>query len=424
MNKLLVYILLVLMALIGFMSWATYEASQTLKGEERARNQATLTLEVLGDIRQILLAGINAETGKRGYLLSQDKAYLEPYYAGRRDYVVALEHLKASISGKETPLQADLIPRLEEAMKKKFLTLDKTIKLVDSGQLNAALAILNTNRGKEFMDEARSITAQMEIEERKILRAALEAADRQDRRFKTYIAWIGAAITALMGVSVLLIWRAAKADEAEAHVSELQKAQERTELIARELNHRVKNLFSIVISIIRNTGRMETDAKAATEKILDRVHALSKAHELTISSEGLSDTTIQTLVESVIDPHSSDRHTYKLINADIVLPSFAITPLGLIIHELATNAVKYGAWSLDGPGHIDIEFHSDAIKSDVGMMWIETGGPMPEEAKIGRKGFGSKMMTLSAKQLNGELKTIYPKKGIEVSANFKFFLEQ
>ena len=188
--------------------------------------------------------------------------------------------------------------------------------------------------------------------------------------------------------------------------------------MAGELNHRIKNLFAIVLSIVRNTGRMETDVKTANEKIQNRIMALSQAHELTISRKGTDHADLHTLIEKVMDPYVSNENILILSGESIGVTADKITPFGLILHELTTNAVKYGAWVDNMTGTIEINI-KQLSREFASLTWKESGGPEIMSREISKKGFGSRMINLSASQLGGTIQTEYRPEGLFVQIEFE-----
>ena len=417
MNKLLPVILLIFAIILGSMAWATYEASNTFKSEAQAREQALRTSEILFHLRRIRRSALNAETGQRGYLLSDEESYLEPYYQGRKEYLDSVTALNEILKHQRTPLQNERLPLIEQSIETSFTIMEKTISLVKDGQKRAAMAIVNTDRGNEIMSDMRNDIQLLIDEESGILRDAIVTADQRDLRVQVYLKWIIALVLALLAIAVFLIWRAGKLASAEAHIEELEKANARTELVARELNHRVKNLFAIVLSIVRNTGRLETDVKIANEKIQSRIHALAQAHDLTISSKGPERADLQVLIGKIMEPYVSETNILKVSGDTIGIEAEKITPLGLILHELTTNAVKYGAWSEGCVGTITITINRISDKV-ISLTWAEKGGPTIKSEPVSQKGFGSRMIGLSASQLGGKIETQYLPEGLLVTTEF------
>ncbi len=418
MNKLLSAILIVFAIILGSMAWTTLELSKTFESETQAREQALKTTEILYHLRRIRRSALNAETGQRGYLLSGDETYLKPYTQGKAEYQESFNILNDIFKGQMTPLQVERLPLIEQAVTTKFTIMEKTIDLVKSGQKVAAMAIVNTDRANEVMTDIRDDIQLLIDEESNILRGAIATADQRDKRAQNYLKWIISLVLAMLIIAIFLIWRAGKLVSAQAHIKDLEEANARTELVAGELNHRIKNLFAIVLSIVRNTGRMETDVKTANEKIQNRIMALSQAHELTISRKGTDHADLHTLIEKVMDPYVSNENILILSGESIGVTADKITPFGLILHELTTNAVKYGAWVDNMTGTIEINI-KQLSREFASLTWKESGGPEIMSREISKKGFGSRMINLSASQLGGTIQTEYRPEGLFVQIEFE-----
>ena len=180
-------------------------------------------------------------------------------------------------------------------------------------------------------------------------------------------------------------------------VTEIFEARDehvRQEVVAEELQHRTNNLFAILSAMISITARGETDAGAFAEKLQQRVQALSKAHAASIAPGGRmgASTQMMNLAETVMEPYRhTDRTKVDLAGDDIELPQQLVTPVGLTLHELATNAVKYG--SLGKPqGAVCIDWSYEG--GEIVINWMERGGSQTgaEEAADVSSGSGSRLI--------------------------------
>lgn len=199
--------------------------------------------------------------------------------------------------------------------------------------------------------------------------------------------------------------------------TELQLRHERDAMqtLARELNHRVKNLFSIVGGMISLTARSSDTPAEMAQALQGRLSALDWAHDMI--SPALADPDAKThsidlaaLIDRLLQPHQAGGRVQVAINVpDLGLSGRAVTDLALVIHELATNAAKYGALSIPD-GHVSITgtLTDDALHLD----WCETGGPEIAGAPIDR-GFGSRLIDLTVtRQMQGSLETEWNKAGV------------
>jgi PAS domain S-box-containing protein len=198
-------------------------------------------------------------------------------------------------------------------------------------------------------------------------------------------------------------------------ITERKWVEERQRLLLDELNHRVKNTLSTVQSIAVNTRRGSPSPEEFGEMFQARIAALAGAHDLLTqgSWEGAS---LGDVVERTLSPYVSmgeDEAPRILMGGPRVRlsPNAAVT-LNMAFHELATNAVKYGALS-NAEGRLDVLWTVDRSKSEpaVELIWNERGGPpvLPPE----RRGFGSRLLEQGlARELDGEVDLRYEKKGL------------
>jgi two-component sensor histidine kinase len=184
------------------------------------------------------------------------------------------------------------------------------------------------------------------------------------------------------------------------------------------LNHRVKNLFAVASSLVSLTARSSTTPKEMATSLRGRLDALSRAHELirpaVVDEEPRQQaTSIGQLVDAIMAPHSG-RDGERLVAEGPSVPvgPHAATAVTLMLHELATNATKYGALS-SPEGLIRIAWAQDG--TDVVVTWNEEGGP-PIEEEPATTGFGSKLAQKSVTgQLGGEVRYEWRRGGLRLT---------
>ena len=182
-------------------------------------------------------------------------------------------------------------------------------------------------------------------------------------------------------------------------------------LINAELKHRVKNTLTVVSAIASQTFRAAAD-KAPVHAFHDRLAALARAHDLFIKS-GWAATPLHDTIETALAPYrSSDGNRFTLAGPPIMIGSKQSLSLALGLHELATNAIKYGALSKPG-GSVDISWSIENV-ADVPTFkfrWQEIGGP--EVTPPSRQGFGSVLITRVLKgDFGASLDVHYDKDGL------------
>jgi two-component system CheB/CheR fusion protein len=169
-----------------------------------------------------------------------------------------------------------------------------------------------------------------------------------------------------------------------------QRALERIEgdrlLIIRELRHRLKNLFAIASSVAQQTVRSSLSREELAEAIAGRIQAIASAQDV-LNVETMRDTDLHSLVKVITEPITPDPGRLMASGPKVPLAADTATSLALVLHELATNAVKYGAWST-GSGAVSIAWHVDGRKGVV-IVWHEPPGP---GIRPPREGFGTTLI--------------------------------
>jgi PAS domain S-box-containing protein len=178
-------------------------------------------------------------------------------------------------------------------------------------------------------------------------------------------------------------------------ITERKLAEERQQLLTHEVNHRANNLLSVVQSIVRLTRSDDVDG--LREAIDGRIQALARAHSLLAKTRWLG-ADLQRLVCDELAPYMGEDARAWVSGAVLPLRPAAAQSLALIIHELVTNAVKYGALS-SAQGRVHLEWRPG--KQDLLIRWREDGGP-PVTAPT-RRGVGSTVIERACGQLDARV---------------------
>lgn len=168
--------------------------------------------------------------------------------------------------------------------------------------------------------------------------------------------------------------------------TEAVKTQRRQRLLLDELNHRVKNTLATVQSIVAQTLRAAGDSDSATKAIEARLKALSNAHNL-LSAREWASAELGAIIRQELSVFDNRRITIE--GPTLTLSPKASIAVSMVVHELATNAVKHGALS-GTEGGIAVSWRIDAVRGRLEIEWIERGGP--PAASPARRGFGMRMM--------------------------------
>lgn len=382
---------------------------QTIDGERSVRAQAERTSAVLAELDTINRAVLNAETGQRGYLLSLDRRYLAPYLTARERYGPALERVRNLLSPAATPRQRELLTEVENLTVSKFGEMGDSVALIERGEILEARTRILTDEGQEVMDRLRRALRELEAIEQEQLDAASGATARAESRVLPLLGALFGLLLIALVLGYRLVGRAARAEAEAAQASALAEARDRADLLAGELNHRVKNLFAVILAIVRMTGKSVPEARPVVDRIAERIHALLAAHEVTQGKAGSGTGSLQALIETAVKPYLSSEREVALSGPPVELSSRQVTPLGLVLHELTTNAVKYGCWSRGGLLRVDWRTEGAELAID----WREAGGGGSVEA--GRTGFGSLLMTSASRQLRGTIERDFTPDGVHVA---------
>jgi two-component sensor histidine kinase len=194
---------------------------------------------------------------------------------------------------------------------------------------------------------------------------------------------------------------------------------EASDLLKIELSHRIKNLFALVNGLITVAARPDPAVQSFAEALCDRFAALSRALDYVLPAHAIaaspSATTLQGLLRALLDPYDNlvqhqQQQQVLILGDDPPVGPKATPSLALCIHELATNAVKYGALS-NSRGRVSITCRSKA-EGVIGLTWSERGGP-EVAAKPEQAGFGSKLLlrTISG-ALGGRVRRRWDRRGL------------
>ncbi|MFC7478101.1 HWE histidine kinase domain-containing protein [Dankookia sp. GCM10030260] len=196
-------------------------------------------------------------------------------------------------------------------------------------------------------------------------------------------------------------------------VTERRRADERQVLMAREVDHRAKNVLAVVLAALRLTPA--ADARAYAAAVEGRVAALARAHTLLAerhwAGADLADLVRGGLRSFVSLPTVSEGPRAQVEGPPLMLAAPATQPLSMTLHELATNAVKHGALSVP-TGLVTVTWALEVKTDELRLRWAETGGPTILGSPQ-RRGFGQRVMRATIRdQLGGRLECEWPAAGL------------
>jgi len=396
---------------------------QTIMSQREARTVGRASSDALLALHEVMEATLDAETGQRGYLLTRKEAYLEPYDGARRQLDASMGKLHRLMGASSSAADRRGVERLDRLIGEKVAELDRTIALAREGRTTEALAVVDQGIGKRQMDAIRGEAGRLMEQKIQARAATIERISRLEGNLLPLMIVLGLMILGLVVLALVIEQKRATSAAEAAQADALRAANERIGLLVRELNHRVKNLFSVILSIVSLSARGNAPKAVMVEDIRARIRALALAHAATQRGEGDGNVDLRTVIAGTLQPyadHDSDRVVVE--GPSVEIPARMVTPLGLIVHELATNAAKYGAFSAEGGTvRFSWELGPDTPEGKlVRLRWQERGGPPPLLSVVENNmgGFGTRMIGLAVSQLGGTIEREWPASG--AVAHFQF----
>lgn len=200
-------------------------------------------------------------------------------------------------------------------------------------------------------------------------------------------------------------------------ITERRRGEQRQAMLVRELNHRVKNVLMIVQSLVQASFRQAggKNIEAVARSLSDRLQALHRAHELLLEAQW-SGASLKAMVERELAPYRRETaDPVSIKGSDVLLPPQATSVLAMTLHELATNAAKYGALS-HAEGRLSVEW---TVRRDVlRLTWSEfCARPLPARR---RSGFGMQLIDRGVRQnLGGTTRIAFREEGLQVEIELR-----
>jgi PAS domain S-box-containing protein len=194
-------------------------------------------------------------------------------------------------------------------------------------------------------------------------------------------------------------------------ITERQRAQDQQHLLLREMDHRIKNLFTLASGVVTLSARSAKTPETLAADVRERLGALARAHALTLpkasDAAGRTEqtTTLHTLIRAILAPYDGVSEgmpsLFTIDGPDIDIATGAVSGFALLLHEFATNAAKYGALST-AAGTVEIVCAADPDRFH--LTWAERGGPAVDPRRTEEEGFGSLLARMTVKgQLAGDI---------------------
>ena len=192
-------------------------------------------------------------------------------------------------------------------------------------------------------------------------------------------------------------------------VTNEQEARSIRDMMLREMNHRMKNMFSIISGLVRLAGRNTDDVSELVDNIQARISALARSHDLTQRGPHTEGLPFAEVVGVALQPYENARSDIHYEGPSLRVSREDLTAMSLLLHEWATNAAKYGVLNASG-GRLEVTW-KEQQNGEIVLEWNEYHSDAVEVQQEGG-GFGSTLIQLSASQLNGRVQT-------EVSGNLR-----
>src|SRR5690625_2056360 len=183
-----------------------------------------------------------------------------------------------------------------------------------------------------------------------------------------------------------------------ADITEQKDNEDRRTLLMNELDHRVRNMLATISAMVRLSSAGAPDKKTLVEILSGRIGALTRTHGL-LTSSSWRGAMLRDIIRDEVQPYASDERLMLDGREDVILPPQDAIDFALVIHELATNAAKYGAWS-EASGRVEISWElTEGEERRLRVLWREIGGPKVAPAK--RTGFGSQLIRSAFRRTEG-----------------------
>lgn len=199
-------------------------------------------------------------------------------------------------------------------------------------------------------------------------------------------------------------------------ITDQKRASAQQALLLREMHHRIKNLFTLTAGLVTLSAKASAESAVFVADFRSRLQALARAHALTMPDDNAANTepatTFVELLQAILAPHvADDRPRIAIRGCDAPLVGKALTSIALLLHELATNAAKYGALSGSG-GRLSIDLSVE--NGTLRMIWQESNAPH-SSPETRREGFGTTLEQAAVSGVQGSLHRDWKADGVSIT---------
>lgn len=371
-----------------------------------------------------------AESSQRGYILTGNEIYLSPYDSAQIKSRDEMDRIRGFLN--KNRQKAQLVDQLSNVVEAKLKEMQALIRLKSEQKDDEVLSIFNTNAGKSLMDETNIYLTGISLDSDERVEAGIREQSRNAVWLRT-VTFLAAMLIVAVSIVTAVIVRSYAADIVAARntiaaananlehrvnerTAELSKARDLAEMLLAEVNHRVSNSLSLVISLIRLQLRSTSDGQSrqVLEQTATRIQAIAQMHKTLFTSGSIGDVSVDQylgavmkhLIETVGAERGGIRLSWKF--DPIVLNTTEAIHCGIIATEWVTNAYKYAY--PDGDGEIRVRL----IREDGSIVLsVEDDGiGFDKQEPTKGTGLGSRIVQAIASQMRARAEHIHHQPGL------------
>lgn len=405
---------------------AVVAALVMVQGIDRQLRDVVHTYDVRNQARELTIALSEAESGQRGFVLTRDTSYLDPYRAAISSIRTRVLSLLAITE--DDAAQSDIIESLAGDIDIKIAEMDRTVELVQSQRAGEARTLIQTGLGEQVMGTVRDTLELFISEENAKLLA-------RNRSIDDWRRWLVGAIVVALAAAVLLSYAllsrsrrevralavtqnllASENEELEAHIRERTQAVEearahaererqRVEALLQDTNHRIGNSLATVSSLLglQLLRSRSDEVKQALEAARSRVHAIASAHRRLRLGDDLETATASDFLEAVIEDIETTNSGNKAVSITSEIEPITVsardaTTIGILVGELVTNALKHGfPGGRVGTIKVALKRNADGMP----VLTVADDGVGITESEVSESGLGSVIVKQLSRQFDG-----------------------